>query len=563
MIYYVERKDNTQELKYCKDAFSNILDQCITNGNYWGGSWSWEGETYQLSNSAYPDNGLLTTDDGGPTASTTSTGPITSAPVATTESGTFATSTASISGLTTNSATSTSADGHATILPIWYVTDGLGIILIPAAGVAPGGIIPPPPGYPSLVIDEDGQVQEKDDNEPSTSTSSTTTSSCTACSSCVGLDILSDDATSILENDGDPDLPTIDSSIWAAMETKYPLTGSVVTTTTSTSDGTIQTQPADPIDEPGCQDASDAIKSDLKQWTTKGNAIRLTDGSYHSVNDILYMLREAVCGGSCAAPNAIDSKYVAAYQNDGLCEVSVALSSTSELFVNRDTWPDGSDKDFNTIWQECWDSTQNIIDKCIDNQAKSGWWNGDHVYQFYQAGVRSLNDPAAHHTQNGVSFGSYLEPTTENLSCDTDCCGYIPNGDWCIQNCGGICKRGNRRTSTSRDILSRNVENVAGPVRDCALPYTLPDYPSAGKAEGMNEVQKYYDLDDTISGSNNCDNPRLTGPDPKKPNSDYHSKYLLGLTTSKSLNFLCSRARFRKTFHQTLPILSDRRRASL
>lgn len=220
MIYYVERKDNTQDLKYCKDAFSNILDQCITNGDYWGGSWSWEGETYQLSNSAYPDNGLLTTDDGGPTASTTSTGPITSAPVATTESGTFATSTASISGLSTNSATSTSADGHATILPIWYVTDGLGIILIPVAGVAPGGIIPPPPGYPALVIDEDGQVHEKDDSDQSTSTSSTMTSSCTACSSCVGLDILSDDATSLLENDGDPDLPTIDTSIWAAMETK-------------------------------------------------------------------------------------------------------------------------------------------------------------------------------------------------------------------------------------------------------------------------------------------------------------------------------------------------------
>ncbi|KAK6193972.1 hypothetical protein LQW54_011901 [Pestalotiopsis sp. IQ-011] len=474
---------------------------------------------------AYPDNGLLSTDDGGPTASTTSIGPITSAPGTATESGIFATSTASISGLTANSATTTSADGHATILPIWYVSAGLGIILIPGAGVAPGGVIPPPPGYPTLVIDEGGQVHEADDSDSMTSTSSTTTSSCTSCSSCVGFDILSDDTTSTLDNDGDPDLPTIDPSIWAAMETKYPLPGSVAATTTSTSDGTTQTQPAKPIDEPGCQDASDAIKSDLEQWTTKGNGIRLTDGSYHSVNDILYMLREVVCSGSCTAPSAIDSKYVAAYQKDGLCEISVALSSSTELFVNRDTWPDGSNKDFNTIWQECWDSTQNILDKCVDNQAKSGWWNGDHVYQFYEAGVRSLNDPAAHHTQNAVSLGSYLEPTTDGLSCGSDCCGYVPNGDWCIQNCDGTCKRGNRWTSNSRDILPRGVENVAT-VGGCKLPYTLPDYPSSEIASGILGVQKYYDRDDTISGSNNCDNPRLTGPGPRKANSNYDTEHV-------------------------------------
>ncbi|RBQ73022.1 hypothetical protein VDGD_21430 [Verticillium dahliae] len=54
-------------------------------------------------------------------------------------------------------------------------------------------------------------------------------------------------------------------------------------------------------------------------------------------------------------------------------------------------WPENNNN-FNTIWQQCWDSIENIIDKCVDNQAKSGWWNGNHVYQFYKAGVRQLND---------------------------------------------------------------------------------------------------------------------------------------------------------------------------
>ncbi|KAM0813307.1 hypothetical protein AB5N19_13300 [Seiridium cardinale] len=524
MFYYVERTDNTQHLRYCKDAFNNILEQCVTNGNYWGGTWSWDGETYKISDSVYPANGLASTDDGGPTDPNTGTGPITAGPQTTTESGSFATSTASISGLTANTATTTSADGHATILPIWFVSPGVGIILIPGPGVTPGGIIPPPPGYPPLVIDENGQVHEDEDD--GSSSSSSTTNSCSTCASCAGFDILSDDATSTLENDGDPDLPTIDASIWASMEINYSLSGSVSAATTTTPSSSTPTQSAGPIDKPGCQDAPDSVKSDLAQWTTKGNGIRLTDGSYHPANDVLYMVREVVCDGSCKAPSAIDSKYVAVYQKDGLCEVSVALSSTTELFVNRDTWPDGNDDDFDTIWQQCWDSTQNIIDKCVSNQAKVGWWNGDHVYQFYEAGVRSLNDPNAHHTQNGISLGSYLEPSTEGLSCKTDCCGYLPNADWCNQNCGGICRRGNRWNSANpKNLFARSTATVTK-VGGCDLTYTLPDYPSSGTAESISNVQKYYDRDDSVIGSNNCDNPRLTGPVAKVAGNTYDTEHV-------------------------------------
>ncbi|KAK7750552.1 hypothetical protein SLS62_007528 [Diatrype stigma] len=226
MILSVERSDNTRPLAYCKDAFNNILDQCITNGNYWGGTWTLDGETYNISNSVYPNNGISPTDEGG-----VDTGPITEGPGSSTTTPTFSTTTATIAGLTTNSATTTSVDGQSTILPIWFVSAGVGIILVPGAGVAPGVVIPPPSGYPPLVIGSDGQVHEEDsDNNDNDNDDDGDDEECSACSSCAGFEVLDADATDTLENDGDPDLPTIDPSIWATMETKYPLT-TIPTTT--------------------------------------------------------------------------------------------------------------------------------------------------------------------------------------------------------------------------------------------------------------------------------------------------------------------------------------------
>lgn len=181
-----------------------------------------------------------------------------------------------------------------------------------------------------------------------------------------------------------------------------------------------------------------------------------------------------------------------------------------------------NNNDYNTIWQECWDSTANMIDKCVSDQAKQSWWNGDHVYQFYAAGLRSLNDPYSHHAQNGLSLGTYLMPSTEGLSCINDCHGFVPNPDWCNKNCGGVNLR-RRNRSLSLVLLSRSTENVAQ-VGNCALPYQLPDYPSAGEAATLPGVQKYYDRDDSISGNNNCNNPRLAGPVPAVRNSLYNSK---------------------------------------
>jgi hypothetical protein len=72
-------------------------------------------------------------------------------------------------------------------------------------------------------------------------------------------------------------------------------------------------------------------------------------------------------------PEGTDNKYVAVYQNGGECEVSIGLSTTIEIYFYRSIWP-GDGPDFNTVWQECWDSADNIIKKCVKNSAKSGWW---------------------------------------------------------------------------------------------------------------------------------------------------------------------------------------------
>ncbi|KAH7083710.1 hypothetical protein FB567DRAFT_499132 [Paraphoma chrysanthemicola] len=371
----IQRMDNTKPLKHCQDAFNNIISQCIQDGNTWGGVWSLDNESYNITNSVYPANGLGPNDEGGVPI-------ITLGPQTGIETGTFATETSSIDGLTANSVTSTSADGHPTILPIWFS--------------------------------------------------------------------------------------------------------------------------AFPIDKPGCQDASEDVKSNLRGLTFP-DSIRTPDGKDNKISDLLYRLRQVVCDGSCAVPEGMDSKYVAVYQNGGECEVSIGLSTTTEIYFYRSIWP-GDGPDFNTIWQQCWDSTDNIIKKCVKNSAKSGWWNGDHVYQFYQGGLRALNDPTAKHAAQ-TKIGSWLEPPTEGLDCNRDCCGMVLNGVWCNQNCGGpTCRRGTRSEHFAlRPRATQSVAQVGG----CMIRYVLPDYPSSGTASGKPEVVKWYDRDNSVDGDNNCDNPLI------------------------------------------------------
>jgi hypothetical protein len=69
MDYTVVRSDPSLPIQYCTDAMQNIIDQCITGGNYWGGRWSLNGFSYSIYNSIYdqnPNNPLMPQDAGGP-----------------------------------------------------------------------------------------------------------------------------------------------------------------------------------------------------------------------------------------------------------------------------------------------------------------------------------------------------------------------------------------------------------------------------------------------------------------------------------------------------------------
>ncbi|KAL9039686.1 MAG: hypothetical protein Q9214_004778 [Letrouitia sp. 1 TL-2023] len=84
MIYNVTRTDPSQGLQNCLDGFQNIIDQCISGGNYWGGTWSLNGFTYAIYNHAYPSNGLGPNDSGGPSSTDDSNPSTTGKPGSTT-----------------------------------------------------------------------------------------------------------------------------------------------------------------------------------------------------------------------------------------------------------------------------------------------------------------------------------------------------------------------------------------------------------------------------------------------------------------------------------------------
>ena len=148
--------------------------------------------------------------------------------------------------------------------------------------------------------------------------------------------------------------------------------------------------------------------------------------------------------------------------------------------------------------------------------------NGDHVYQFYQGGLRALNDPNAKHTAQ-EKIESWLEPPTEGLDCHKDCCGMILNGDWCNHNCGGTtCRRGAR---SEHSILQPRATKEVKKVGGCEIPYVLPDYPSSGVAANKPEIVKWYDMDDSVDGDNNCNNPRIKLFGSPLPGKEYHSMY--------------------------------------
>ncbi|PVH79982.1 hypothetical protein DL98DRAFT_515707 [Cadophora sp. DSE1049] len=160
------------------------------------------------------------------------------------------------------------------------------------------------------------------------------------------------------------------------------------------------TQDAVPIQDLPCQKN---VANDIPKQVSVG-------GKDISINDLMYGIRQQLCAGPCTAPVGVEKKYVAIFPTDGqvddICEISVGITDQVEAYFIRETKPDGDQ------WQSCWDATEVIINKCIDNGPNTGWWNGNHVYQFYQGGMRPLNGEKSKHTDKISSWLSSTPSTT-------------------------------------------------------------------------------------------------------------------------------------------------------
>ncbi|KAG4433054.1 hypothetical protein IFR05_011448 [Cadophora sp. M221] len=129
-----------------------------------------------------------------------------------------------------------------------------------------------------------------------------------------------------------------------------------------------------------------------------------TDGDV-TPNQLLYTLREVLCNNQCGEPVGIPSgvAWTTGSKTPGDCEISIAVSTGIEAYMYRQTASTG------VQWQQCWDSTQNIIERCVKEGPNVGWVNGPAEYQFYQGGFRQLNDKSAIHAPMS---GNALQSTT-------------------------------------------------------------------------------------------------------------------------------------------------------
>lgn len=193
LIYNVTRSDPNQSLQHCQAGFNNIIQQCIINGKYWGGTWTLDGETYTLSDQSWPDHTLpaellssaggaqLQTQSSSSTSNGAGAGSGTTTTITTTINGspiseTFVPTT--VSGVTAATTTSTSIDG--VIVPLILGPLGVGWIpFVPVSGV------PPVPGFPPPSPPGDGGDggDEGDNNPTVTPTTTPPTSSATSTSS--------------------------------------------------------------------------------------------------------------------------------------------------------------------------------------------------------------------------------------------------------------------------------------------------------------------------------------------------------------------------------------------
>ena len=121
----------------------------------------------------------------------------------------------------------------------------------------------------------------------------------------------------------------------------------------------------------------------------------------------------------CTTRRSIKSNTLSIGQDSGMtdCEINVAVPSDAEAYCYRSYPAVG------VQWQECWDATQCIIDQCVAQGSNEGWWNGDHVYQFYKCGYRPSNSNGAAYKHDIQGWLASTEPTCQE---DCECSDTVP-----------------------------------------------------------------------------------------------------------------------------------------
>ncbi|KAK6416407.1 hypothetical protein LTR95_017455, partial [Oleoguttula sp. CCFEE 5521] len=182
IIFKITRNDASQPLQHCEDAFNDILDQCVDGGDFWGGVWSLDGESYDVTDNAYPDHTLPSdlTKTSAASSSSQSGGAGTSLPasvtvVTTQVSGKAVTETFVPVTITGKSSTTSSTTIAGIVYPLIIGAGGVAFVpFIPGGGVDPPPITPPsPPDDPVTTPTADPTTSQPSSSSSSSSSSST------------------------------------------------------------------------------------------------------------------------------------------------------------------------------------------------------------------------------------------------------------------------------------------------------------------------------------------------------------------------------------------------------
>jgi hypothetical protein len=111
-------------------------------------------------------------------------------------------------------------------------------------------------------------------------------------------------------------------------------------------------------------------------------------------NQLLYTLRQVICTNACNEPANLPDyvSWTTGTKTTGDCEVTVAIQGGIEAVLNLDSlsqnmclifeqWFYRGTPSTGDQWQQCWDSTQEIIETCVKEGPNTGWVNGPNEYQ--------------------------------------------------------------------------------------------------------------------------------------------------------------------------------------